>query len=131
MTTAFDPRCVYREILATMPEGLERKVFEVFLEIPTGAKISRSSLIVKCFGYDVNPRTLASSKEDRQIRRAIMSLRMQGVAILSDSGSRGYYLGNEAERDKFISEQMSRIKAICKMVKAMREVTTDLREPLL
>jgi hypothetical protein len=126
-----DPRRVYQEILANMPEGLERQVFEIFLQEPTGMRVSRSRLIAQCFGYAVNPRTLASSQEDRQIRRAIMNLRMKGIAILSESSARGYYLGNKEDRDKFIAEQVKRMKSISEMVKAMRRVTLDLQEPML
>ncbi len=129
--SAPDPHTVYHQILATMPEGLEKQVFNVFLEEPAGARISRSRLIAQCFGYAVNARTLANSKEDRQIRRAIANLRMHGVAILSDSGSRGYYLGSQEDRSKFIAEQVSRMKSISQMVKAMRRVTLDLQEPML
>lgn len=76
----------YKRIMDTMPEGLERKVFEVLSShVGEVNKISLEALTAQVLGV-VSPTTT------RQVRESMETLRRQHVPVLSNSGTAGRWL---------------------------------------
>ncbi len=116
----------HAQIKATMPDDLEQQVFKVLVEHQAFGRTNamrREHLVNLVFG--VRPlSSLSNSKEDRQIRRAIANLQSEGIPIVSDSYSGGYYLGTTAEIRDYIGELRSRIQ---KLIKKADALETKLR----
>ena len=112
---------VYEAILANIPAGLHRKVFQVMLEhVGSEKRCRRDALIFKVFGYI--PKNWKDSKEDRQLRRVIEELQTMRFPILSDSGPGGYYMpATEEERAAYVAELKSRRDKLTDKINALAD----------
>lgn len=98
------PSRAYRQILASAPCGLHRRVlFELGAHVGFEQRVPRQALVRRLFGR-------VNSTTDRQARDAIADLQEAGCPILSDSGEGGYWLAaTSREADPYLSEIESRI----------------------
>ena len=112
----------YTLILETIPEGLEKKLLDLFLtRIESGVEtyMPRKTLVYCIFGYA--PKDINNSSEDRQVRLAIKSLVSKGFPIISNSGRGGYKLEANAEaREVYILELESRREHLKEQILALR-----------
>ncbi len=100
-------------------EPIEEEVFHALYMAWVYKKgpLSREKLCEMYFGYI--PESLASSTEDRKIRKAIESLRNRGIPILSSSGESGYWLDvSEKAIKAMIAEWESRRARLGERVEA-------------
>ena len=125
----------YLNIVATMPDGLEKTVLQTILDggyTSPQKRITRKMLVLSIFKRAQS--NLSNSKEDRQIRRAIVKLVDKGIPILSDSGHAGYYLDAENNRETALLELIRRRNAIDAKIKklyhadASRAVLSELEK---
>jgi hypothetical protein len=105
------------EILARIPEGLERDVYcQLRDSVGKSHAITLEALTLVVFGEDAKIRIGAGYSTNptkmRMIREAIETLRERdGVPVCSNSGKAGRYLPeSRAELDEFIAEHRSRAK---------------------
>lgn len=114
----------YRSILASLPPGLEKKVFSILADHHVGKsnRLSRFTLVQKAFPVALlSPTNQANSYEDRQVRRSIEVLQSMGYPILSSSGEGGYYLpADRSELDEYVRELESRIEKLTVKVRSLR-----------
>lgn len=115
---------IYRNILETMPEGLAKNVLKVLANLPQGSRINRPTLVYLLFGKTIIKGDLQTSKEDRQIRRAITNLQNLGVPVFSDSEKGGYGLGTEAECAEYLKELINRRKALDEKIASVWKTQT-------
>ena len=114
----------YDRILATMPKGLEKDVFDLLVQLYkySSETVTRKELVYNLFGKYVENSKLANCLEDRQIRTAIEHLQRDGYPVISSSGKPGYKLaGNDAEMESYIAELESRRDQLADKIKALRQ----------
>ncbi|HSW63816.1 MAG TPA: hypothetical protein VLH56_11000 [Dissulfurispiraceae bacterium] len=110
----------YEKIIASMPAGLERKLLTVLSRhVGNKNRITRRDLVAAVFPLARLGARWKDSTEDRQVRRAISTLR-DTWPILSDSGDGGYWLGTEKEIEVFIVELESRRSRLAEKIRALR-----------
>lgn len=114
---------VYDDLLRTMPQDLEQQVLHVIASAD-GRAVGRRELVERIFGY--TPANLANDRHDRQIRKAIEALQLQGYPIISSSGKGGYRMANEAEIDEYIRELEARRARLAEKIRALREAKRRL-----
>lgn len=112
-------------ILETMPADLPSRVMkeleDEFKQHP-GQNISRVNFIFRVFGVVVTKDKLTNSDEDRQIRKTLEALQLQGYPIISSSGkSGGYRLAvDDGDILPYINELESRRKNLELKIAALR-----------
>jgi hypothetical protein len=116
MTTSL----TYKEIIRTMPPGLEKRIMEILDNHQGQAdRISRPMLIRALFG--ILPKNYKDSTEDRQMRRAIKTRHDMGYPVLSDSGEGGYWLpATVHEADAYVAELESRRDQLDKTIRIIK-----------
>ena len=105
-----EPAEVYSKLLHELwseLEMIERDVFIALRNHPAGLK--RQQLVAIVFNESRSPVMANNDTKDRKVRKAIESLRMQGVPIVSSSGRAGYRLdGSEKAKREMLAELRSR-----------------------
>jgi hypothetical protein len=109
----------YQEILDTMAEGLEYRVFEALSSgghIGEENKITLEALTIKVLGK-------FSSTTERQIREAIEILRTKHrVPVLSESGKAGRWLAaTRSELDSCVAEMQERHNHLGDVIRSLRQ----------
>ena len=77
-----------------------REMAERLLEVLTNEPKSRDDIkeLLSC--------------SDRDVRRAVNELRLNGYNVASSSETKGYWLGNETDKNRTIAELKARAKAL-------------------
>jgi len=121
------PRKVYEEEILDMPPGLERAVLRIvqgFVGEPNAIEKPQllKSLHSLGFGKGIKPATF-----ERQVRRAIVTLRKSGILLCASSGEGGYYIARDRnEYDAFVQvEYLNKIKDMSETVAAMDRGAKD------
>jgi len=101
----------YEEILNELADELpeiERKIFDALKRNRGG--LNRAQLVAIAYGETVKAGApVNNSTKDRKVRKAIESLRMRLVPIVSSSGQAGYRLDTSADaRRRMLAELVSR-----------------------
>lgn len=68
-----------------------------------------------------NEKGIAVCPSERDVRRAIAELRDLGYNIASSSDTQGYWLGNEADKERTIKELKSRAMKLLKTADALEK----------
>lgn len=111
----------YKKLLANLKAGklkwIEQRTLKALLKSPDG--LTRQQLIRQVFHQRPKP-NLNNDINDRKIRKAIESLRNQGVLIVSTSGGAGYQLDADPEAIQcMLQELKSRIVRLQERVDAI------------
>ena len=92
------PSQVYEQMLEELQSEInefERRVFEALRKHPHG--LTRPQLVAIVYRERQADITSNNDRKDRKVRKAIQSLREQGVPIISSSGRAGYRLDASPE----------------------------------
>lgn len=113
----------YDEILADIPDGLERDVLNTLMQhVGETNKITLKALTVEILGD-------FSSTTERQVREVIERLRRKGVAIISESGKAGRWLAaNKSELDACVSEMEARHRNLGEVIRSLRLAQIPARQ---
>lgn len=114
---------IFTRIMAEMPPGLEKTVMLILADGHIGQenRISKRTLYARVAVIEPQLRRAALSTLDRQVRKTIEQLQLQGYPILSDSGQGGYWLGRRSEVAAYLSELQSRLDSLTIKVRALRQ----------
>ena len=96
---------ILAEFLAGKLKWIEQKTLDALMNTPEG--LTRQQLIRQVFHKRPNS-ILNNDTNDRKIRKAIESLRNQGVSIVSTSGDAGYRLDADAETIQCMLQELKR-----------------------
>lgn len=117
----------YQNILDTMEEGLEYRVFDALAtggHIGEEKKITLEALAVKVLGK-------FNSTTERQIREAIEILRRDyRVPVLSESGKAGRWLAaTKEELDACVAEMEARHRNLGDVIRSLRQARVPAQAP--
>lgn len=99
-------------------DDLERRVFQALREHPEGMR--RPQLVAYVFRQTRSSRTINNDTQDRKVRKAIESLRLKGVPIISTSGRPGYRLdASEKAKREMMAELISRRDRLNELIRTV------------
>lgn len=106
MSTTFQYERMLIELAGELTE-MERRVFDALKANPAG--LTRPQLVAIVYREWTSKIVVNNNTKDRKVRKAIESLRLKLVPIVSTSGQAGYRLDVSREaRQKMVAELISR-----------------------
>lgn len=115
----------YDDLIATMPPGLERRIFDVLREhVGEANKIRLDDLCRAVLG-------VFNISTERQVREAIETLRRDfHVPVISESGKAGRWLAaDETELNACIAEMQSRHEHLGDVIRSLRQAQVPATTP--
>lgn len=115
----------YDDLIAAMPAGLERRVFDVLKEhVGEANKIRLDDLCREVLGA-------FNATTERQVREAIEVLRRDYHApVISESGKSGRWLAADvAELQACINEMQNRHNHLGEVIRSLRQAQVPARSP--
>lgn len=112
----------YDEILADIPDGLERNVLSALMQhIGERNKIALKMLTIEVLGE-------FTSTTERQVREVIERLRRKGVAVISESGKSGRWLAaDKSELEACVLEMEARHRNLGEVIRSLRQAQIPVR----